>query len=143
MSKSTTSLLAALAFVALASLGCDTKADDATPAQPQAAPAPVQEISAAKLHQAYKQNEVAADDQFKGKTFNITGVVAGIQKDFTDSIYVTIKTGDEFSALQAYFDDAHKSAIAALKPGQAVKIQGRVDGAMMQSVMVKDCRMAQ
>ena len=98
------------------------------------------EITAIKIHQAYKQNEIAADEQYKGKVFNISGIVEGIQKDLTDSIFVTIKTGDEFGSLHANFDDAHKATIAKLKPGQPLKIQGSVDGFLMQSVMVKDCQ---
>src|SRR5438067_556704 len=47
-------------------------------------PVPKVTISAQELFAYYQQNEVAADNDLKGKWFGVTGVVDGIKKDFTD-----------------------------------------------------------
>jgi hypothetical protein len=99
-------------------------------------------MNAAELHKAYKTNEVAADEQFKGKAVRVTGKLLGVSKDFTDAIYLSIHPGTEMGeleALHAYFGDEQKAALTGLKPGQVVTFEGRVDGFMMGSVMVKEC----
>jgi len=48
-------------------------------------------ISAADLYANYDANEVSADENFKGKTFYVTGIVEEIKKDFMNDIYVTLK----------------------------------------------------
>jgi hypothetical protein len=137
------SLALALPLV-LAAFGCDTKTTETTSAiaAPMVSAIPV---TAVELHKAYKTNEVAADEKFKGKAVRVTGKLIGISKDFSDAIYLTIHPGTamgELEALHAYFDDNQKAAIAALKPGQVIIFDGRVDGFMMGSVMLKECVIA-
>lgn len=136
--------LALVLPLVLAAFGCDTKTTETTNATvaPKVSATPV---TAAELHKAYKTNEVAADEKFKGKAVRVTGKLIGISKDFSDAIYLTIHPGTEMGeleALHAYFDDNQKAVIAALKPGQLIIFDGRVDGLMMGSVMLKDCVIA-
>lgn len=116
------------------------------PVQAQAAPAPVQipRMTAVALFNQYKENEVAADEKFKGKTMDVEGTVEKISKDFTDEMYVVVKAGEMLTSINGYFDDSHKSALASLKPGQRVILRGRVDGFIMNmNVVVKGCQLVQ
>ncbi|MCU9106802.1 OB-fold putative lipoprotein [Pseudomonas aeruginosa] len=54
---------------------------------------PLREISAQQLAQAYDRNTVAADQQFKGKRFKVTGVVDSIITDMFGNPYVTLRGG--------------------------------------------------
>jgi hypothetical protein len=96
-------------------------------------------IDAKALLKEYKDNEVAADQKYKGKVLQITGVVGDIKKDFMDQIYVTVGTGAAFELpmAQCFFDDSATAKAATLKKGDKVTIKGRVDGLML-NVLVKD-----
>lgn len=94
------------------------------------------------LYQLYKQNEIDADNQLKGKIIKVRGVVESISKDAFDNAYLTIHTGS-LLGLRADFDDKHKPELATLRAGQKVTIQGRVEGFIMDCVQVKDCQLVQ
>lgn len=51
------------------------------------------EVSAQQLAQAYDRNTVAADQQFKGKRFRVSGVVESINTDIFGDPYVTLLAG--------------------------------------------------
>lgn len=104
---------------------------------------PVEHATDVKIHQIlsdYKNNEVNADNKYKGKLIRVTGLVDDIKKDFTDSLYVTIGTGAEFEipVIQAFFDDTKNNQLAQLQKGQNITVTCRVDGLMM-NVLAKDC----
>lgn len=52
-----------------------------------------EKVDVATLLSAYKGNEVKADNTYKGKYFEVRGVVDEVKKDFADDTYVTIGTG--------------------------------------------------
>jgi hypothetical protein len=118
------------------------KSPDNKGAQPgsvqQASEAPIK-VPADRLIAAYKSNEVAADNQYKGKLVETVGIVGDVKKDILDQIYVTLGTGAQFElpTVQCFFSDEYASKAAALKKGQRLTIRGRVDG-LMGNVLVKD-----
>lgn len=130
----------ALALIPLLLLfACDSKTASNTPAQVQPA-APAFTMTAKALTDEYKQNEVAADEKFKGKTVQISGTIGEIGKNAFDQMYVSIKTDLESMDLQAAFDDEHKNQLVTLKAGQPVKVQGEVSGLVMGGVTLKECK---
>ena len=99
-----------------------------TPAEPS--PAPVVEpekpktrkgfkISAATLIAAYEANEVAADEKFKGKLIEVTGVIDSIAKDILGDPYVTLGSGKDFEIahVQAMFPASAAKQLAGLRKG--------------------------
>ncbi|MBT8768741.1 OB-fold putative lipoprotein [Metapseudomonas boanensis] len=54
---------------------------------------PLREYTAQQLAQAYDRNTVAADQQFKGERFKVTGVVDSINTDLFGKPYVTLRGG--------------------------------------------------
>ena len=89
----------ALMLVAMASGdGSSSKpaSSSSSQSQPAKVAAPVEpliEVSAQQLAQAYDRNTVAADQQFKGKRFKVTGVVDSINTDLFGDPYVTLRGG--------------------------------------------------
>lgn len=95
-----------------------------------------QTITAANLTANYEENEVRADENFKGKTFFVEGTVRDIKKDIMDDIYVILDGGQMFRSVQCYFDD--KNSASQLQKGMRVTFQGKCDGLMM-NVLMKNC----
>jgi len=95
-------------------------------------------ISATKLYEDYKANEVAADTKYKGKMLEISGTVDDVKKDIVDTMYVTLKGDEYFGSVQCYFDNKYTSQLANLQKGQQLTITGKCNGLMM-NVLVKNC----
>ena len=95
-------------------------------------------ISAKQLTAAYIANEVNADNNFKGKTFYVSGRVADIKKDIMDKIYVTLEGDEMFREVQCYFDD--NETASKLQKGMKVTFKGECDGLMM-NVLMKNCEL--
>ncbi|WP_198170319.1 OB-fold protein [Mucilaginibacter arboris] len=97
-------------------------------------------ISAHDLTATYEANEVAADENFKGKTFYVTGTITDIKKDVLDNIYVTLKGNEMFRQVQCFFED--KETAAQMHKGMKVTFKGTCDGLMI-NVLMKDCVLVQ
>ena len=54
-------------------------------------------VSAMSLFREYERNEVATDMRLKGKIVEIVGTITGINKDFRDNVYVTLRTPNQFN----------------------------------------------
>ena len=87
---------------------------------------------------SYTQNEVSADENFKGKSFYVVGHIDHIGKDIMDDIYVTLGSSDVIRSVQCYIDD--KDAVSQLQKGQKITIYGECDGLMM-NVQMKNCKL--
>jgi len=101
--------------------------------------APVR-ITAPVLISEYEANEIAADQQYKGKTLTVTGQVDHVGKDIIDSMYVTLKGRKEFGIVRAqcFFDDSWATRLSYLREGDTITIMGRCDG-KFGNVLLKDC----
>jgi tRNA_anti-like len=107
------------------------------------ATAPAASIMQVEIHDilsAYKNNEVGADNQFRGKIIQTTGIVSNIKKNIMDNLYVTLGTGAMFQIpeVQAFFDDAMNNQLGQLSKGSELTVVCRIEGLMM-NVLAKDC----
>jgi len=100
-----------------------------------------QQIDIATLLSDYKGNEVRADQSYKGKLVETTGIVGDVKKSIGDSMYVTIGTGRPFEipTLQCSLASDQSGRAAALNKGDRVSIRGHVSG-LMFNVQVQDCK---
>jgi hypothetical protein len=105
-----------------------------------ASTAPALSVTASQLAADYQANEVAADARYNQKIIEVSGTVDSIGKDITDTIYVTLQTGEEFAIVkpQLFFSDQHKNEAAALHKGQPLTVKCRCEGKFM-NVLLKDC----
>ena len=101
---------------------------------------PVIDISPADLHSAYEENEVAADNQYKGKLVRITGTIDNIGKDILDEVYITIEAGNTFDSIQCYFENEEQiEKVATLKSGEEITLVGECTGLTITTVMMHNC----
>lgn len=100
----------------------------------------VMQVNIRTILAAYENNEVGADNQYKGKLIEVTGIVDNIKKDIMNNLYVTLGTGAQFEIpqIQAFFDDSMNNQLGQLRKRQQLTVVCRVDGLMM-NVLAKDC----
>lgn len=118
----------------------------ATPATPEQTKPPIQrsvpaiQVGIGEILGSYTDNEVAADNKYKGKLVQVTGIVSDIKKDLLDDLYVAIGTGApiEIPQFQAFFDKSKNSELAALQRGQQITVTCRVEG-LMFNVLGRKC----
>lgn len=99
------------------------------------------QVEARTILTAYRGNEIAADNTYKGKLVQVNGgYVDDIKKDILDQPYVTVGTGAAFEIPQVQCslrrDQAGKAA--TLQKGQRVTVRGEVKG-LMFNVHLDDC----
>lgn len=109
--------------------------------QSQPAPAAIK-VDAKKLSADYEANEVAADNQYKGKVVEISGTIKDIGKDILDSPYVSFENGNSIFGVQCMFDKSDSNALASLSKTQKIILAGKVSG-KLGNVIVNDCKIVQ
>jgi hypothetical protein len=92
-----------------------------------------------RLYVDYQRNEVAADNVYKGRSLAVQGVVASINKDFRDKIYIQLAALNEFESVQAHLDEGNESNAAALQRGQSVSLLCTGGGMIIGSPMLENC----
>jgi hypothetical protein len=88
----------------------------------------------------YENNEVAADNKYKDKLIQTTGIISDIKKDLLDNLYVSLGTGAMFEipGFQAFFDDSMASELGNLRKGSRLTVACRIEG-LMVDVIAKEC----
>lgn len=101
-------------------------------------PEEIIEVSANALVNAYLANEIAADQQYKGKTLEVVGFVKSVGKDILDKPYITFESIDLIRSVQCYLNASEVDKAATLKEGFPIKVKGRNSGLSM-NILIKDC----
>jgi tetratricopeptide (TPR) repeat protein len=97
-------------------------------------------VSAEDLIAQYKANEVSADQAYKGRWLEVRGTVDKVGKDLLDTMYVTLKSGQQFDfvSVQCFFEKEWENALASVKPNYIYKIRGQCDG-KFANVLLRKC----
>ena len=94
-------------------------------------------ISAEALKNEYEENEVRADQQYKDKIMEVSGVVSSVGTDILDRPYVVLTNGQRgIFAIQCFVTD--KNRVAQLNKGDEIVIVGKGAG-KMGNVILNDC----
>lgn len=107
---------------------------------PLAATSPV-DVSLRDMLAEYRSNEVRADDTYKDKVVEFSGIVGDIQRSAIGGINIDIGTGAEFEQPTAvcFVDDSFKPGVVKLSKGDRVEMRGQVQG-LMTEVVLEHCR---
>ena len=102
---------------------------------------PSRYVDAPVLHREYRENEVSADNIYKGKLLRVSGVVKRVSKDAIGSgMIVYLKTGEYGSAnVACRFSKEYKEELARLSVGQEVSIDGTCSGLTITTVYLREC----
>lgn len=100
---------------------------------------PAVTVGAAQLWTDYQNNEVAADEKYKGRLLLVTGTIASIDKDAFDNMVVRLQSPNQFMNVHAKLEDSEKSEAARLSKGQKVTVKCEGGGMIIGSPMLRDC----
>lgn len=97
-------------------------------------------VSAQQLYAAYHANEISADQSYKGKMLEVTGVVDSIDSDFNDEPRIALRgeSGESFLAF-VYAEGIDANTAAALRKGQNVTVVCTGGGEAMGFPTLDDC----
>lgn len=109
----------------------------AAQAAPEQKPAAIA-VTATKLVDDYEANEVSADNLYKGKRLAVTGKVGGINKDFTDSVYVELETTKPFQ-MNVHAGDVAPDVAAGLTKGATITVECEGAGMVLGTPMLNEC----
>ncbi|KAF4557355.1 MULTISPECIES: hypothetical protein [Pseudomonas] len=120
----------------------ETYSQSGTPAE-KVPPVSLPRYTAKQMASAYESNTVAADQIFKGKEFEVSGVVQSINTDFLGHPYVTLRGGvNQFLEPQFAFDKGQESVVAGLRKGQSVTLVCTGKGDIAKTPMSEDCTLS-
>jgi putative nucleic acid binding protein len=122
---------------ALAHLGGSSSVSTTPSGREQLPPAIA--VSADQLVADYHGNEVAADSRYKGRVLGLTGVVDGINKDFLDKTYLTLRTANMFMTVHAQLKSSEVSRAGTLSKGDRVQLVCKGKGMIIGSPVVDEC----
>ena len=100
---------------------------------------PSVKISSVDLFDKYQENEISADNMFKGKRLEVSGKIERIHKDFAGHGYLELSSRNEFSRVQAKLNDRELELAGNLSRGGEIVLSCEGVGMMMSSVLIKDC----
>lgn len=97
-------------------------------------------ISALQLSEEYNANKIAADQKYKDRILEVSGVINSIDKDILNTPYITLR-GQEFSlfGVQCMFDKSQEDKLAKLIKGQSITITGKVSGELIGNIILRNC----
>jgi len=131
-------ILFAAASICLTSCGNSSKPDSAAGSTEEKTAESATQVSAKEYSKKYQENEVAADNLYKGKKIAISGIVESINKDMADDAYISLTGDGEISmGVQCHLTDAQKAA--TVKKGSEITIVGTGDGMIIGIPQVKEC----
>lgn len=97
-------------------------------------------VTASQMFEAYEENEIAADENFKGKVIQINGQVREVGKTL-GTAYIMLQGGGEFDVLgvQCVLDEESLKIAASIKRGQEITLIGKFD-LKFGNILIKHCK---
>lgn len=106
----------------------------------QTAPSPLGSIGIDVLYRAYQENSVAADLEYKGRRYYVTGTVRDINTSITGSPYVVLENPfNTFMGAHMKFHDGGKALLSTLSPGSSIRGNCVITGDVAKVPMMSDC----
>lgn len=132
-------VLAIIVVTVLIGMLVPTPSPSAATDPPTASPSAPPSITAPDLYRAYAENEIAAEQQYKGQQFLVTGVIQTIGTDIVGSPYVAFVTSEQgIATVQAMFDRNKAGTLTGLRKGRTATVRCTVDGKLM-NLILRNC----
>lgn len=96
-------------------------------------------VSPSALVSAYNKNEIAADQEYKGKKIEITGEIESISSDFSDDAVVHLKSGELFDNVSLH--GIPNAEAAKLEKGKTITAVCKGAGEVVGSPMLNGCKL--
>jgi hypothetical protein len=96
-------------------------------------------LDSAYLVRTYYENEIAADQGYKGCQIAVVGRVDTVGRNNENTPYVCLRGGEGVGDVQCFFSDDDATELARLQSGDTVTILGKCGG-LRFNVLVGNCR---
>ena len=98
-------------------------------------------VTSANIAEEYSENEVAADEKYKGKMIEISGKVVSVDNGtFDNEMIIKLSDGQyDISGPMCYMKESEKDKVLTFKKGQQVTLIGEGNSATIGSPMLKNC----
>jgi hypothetical protein len=90
---------------------------------------------------AYQANEIAADNDYKGKRILVSGTISAIDKDFVGGGYLTL-TGSNPLGVHAALTESSMGEAASFRMGQKVNLVCNGSGRVIGTATLDKCELA-
>lgn len=97
-------------------------------------------VSAREIASDYDDNEVAADQKYKGKILEVSGIVASIDSSVGDQAIVQLVGKNEFQTVSTQGNNDFTQYATTLKKGQNVVLICKGDGEVIGFPQLKNCQ---
>lgn len=104
--------------------------------------ATVEAIPAQTIIEAFDANEIVGEKEYKGKTIIAEGVVYNITRDHDGNPQIVLQ-GSSVGLLSFTFPETETDAIADIRKGQMMKIQGVYNRYFAGFIHFKDAKIVQ
>lgn len=94
-------------------------------------------LTARQLNSEYEKNEIRADEIYKGKLLEVSGIVSDIGKIWSTA-YIKIEAGWAHN-LTCMLSDSEKSKASYLVKGQSITMEGKNLGKTLGNVQLSNC----
>ncbi|HEU4749139.1 MAG TPA: hypothetical protein VFS56_11605 [Gemmatimonadaceae bacterium] len=133
--------LVGLALIGFLFARAGRKPDPVAPerAPPTVGPDGVISVGSIRLWQDYDANEVAADNQYKGKPVRVMGRVLAVEKNLMGAAMVDLPSGNQFFRTIAILTPEDTPRAAMLTKGDTIVVQCQGGGMMMRMAQLDDC----
>lgn len=100
----------------------------------------IKQVELKDMLAAYTNNELDADNQYKGKMVQITGQVDTVKKDIIGNLYVIFipASGAQPPYMQAFFSESMANQLSQLKVGSYLTVVCKIDGLAM-NIIANSC----
>ena len=95
-------------------------------------------LTAKGLYKEFTDNEIAAENKYKGKKVNISGKISSIKKNIANQPVINLDAGP-LSYISCRFDKNYEDKLIGLKKGQTVGLNCKVEYKMVTSIFLCDC----
>lgn len=92
-----------------------------------------------RLWQEYHDNEVAADQRYKGRTLVVSGRVDSIDKDFMDGLVIRLRSSNPYMTTMANLNKKQENVAAQLRKGAEIDMRCTGGGMVIGSPVLRDC----
>jgi hypothetical protein len=110
-------------------------------AAPERSPDGVVSVGAVRLFRDYEENEVAADNLYKGQRLRVTGRLVSVERDYEGRPVLHLVSGNPIFMTLATLNKADIPAAAQLKKGEQVVVRCIGAGREMRMPQLERCLM--
>jgi hypothetical protein len=99
---------------------------------------PIKEVTAKALYEAFENNEIAAEAQYKDKPIVITGTVTNVKKNIAGQPIVYLEAGT-LQYVSCRFPKTSISQLVDIQKGEKARLSCRVDHKIITTIHLSNC----